>query len=41
MEKLNLKKLSALEVRKKYQIKFSKMFAALKNLSGSEDINMA
>jgi len=41
MEKNNLKKLSELEVRKEYRIKLSKKFAALKNLSGSEDVNRA
>jgi hypothetical protein len=41
MEKMNLKKLSELEVRKEYQIKSSKRFAALKNLNGSEDVNRA
>jgi hypothetical protein len=38
-ERLNLKKLTELEVRKQYQIKMSNMFAALKNLNVSEDIN--
>jgi len=41
MEKINLKNLSDLEVRKEYQIKISKKFGALKNLSGSEDVNRA
>jgi hypothetical protein len=41
MEKINLKKLSELEVRKEYQIKFSKRFAALKNLSCNEGVNKA
>jgi len=41
MEKINLRKLSDLEVRKEYQIKVSKRFAALKNFSGSEDVNGA
>jgi len=41
MEKINLKKLSELEVRKEYQIKISKKFAALKNLNGSKDVNKA
>jgi hypothetical protein len=35
----NLRNLSELEVRKKYQIKISNRFAALKNLNDSEDIN--
>jgi len=30
-----------LEVRKQYQVKISKSFAALENLSDSEDVNMA
>jgi hypothetical protein len=34
-------KLSELEVRKEYQIKISKRFAALENLNDSEDINRA
>jgi hypothetical protein len=34
-------KLSELEVRKQYQIKISKRFAALKNFNDSEDINRA
>ena len=34
-------KLSKLEVRKQYQIKISNRFAALENLSDSEDINRA
>jgi len=39
VERFNLKKLSELEVRKKYQVKISKRFAALENLSGSQNIN--
>ena len=37
----NLRKLNELEVRKKYQIKISNRFAALENVSDSEDINRA
>jgi hypothetical protein len=37
-ERFNLKKLSELGVRKQYQIKISNRFAALENLSVSEDI---
>jgi hypothetical protein len=40
-ERFNLRKLSELEVRKQYQIKISNRFAALENLSISEDINRA
>jgi hypothetical protein len=40
-ERFNLKKLSKLQVRKQYQLKISNRFAALKNLSVSEDINRA
>jgi hypothetical protein len=40
-ERFNLKKLSELEIRKKYQIKISKRFAALEKLNVSEDINRA
>ena len=32
MNRFNLKKLNELEVRKQYQIKIAKSFAALKNL---------
>ena len=39
--RLNLRKLSELEVRKQYQIKISNRFAALENLNGSKDINRA
>jgi hypothetical protein len=38
-EIFNLRKLNELEVMKQYQIKISKRFAALENLSYSEDIN--
>jgi hypothetical protein len=41
VERFNLKKLSALEVRKQYQIKISKRFAALENLNDSKGINRA
>jgi len=40
-ETFDLKKLNELEVRKQYQIKILNRFAALENLSGSEDINRA
>jgi hypothetical protein len=40
-EKLNLKKLSELHVRKRYQLKISSRFAALEHLNVSEDINRA
>jgi len=39
MERFNLGKLNELEVKKQYQIKISKSFAALENLNGNEDIN--
>jgi hypothetical protein len=39
VERFNLRKLSELEVRKQYQIKASNRFAALKDFSGSEDMN--
>jgi hypothetical protein len=41
MEGFNLKKLSEMEVRKQFQIELSNRFAAVENLSGSEDINRA
>ena len=41
VERFNLRKLNELEVRKKYQIKMSNRFAALENVSDSEDINRA
>ena len=41
VERFTLRKLSELEVRKHYQINISNMFAALKNLNDSEDINRA
>jgi hypothetical protein len=40
-ERFNLRKLNEVEVRIQYQIKISNRFAALKNLSCSEDINRA
>jgi hypothetical protein len=40
-ERFNLRKLNELEVRKLYQIKISKRFAALENLNVSDDINGA
>jgi len=41
VERFNLRKLNKLEVRKQYKIKISNRFAALENLSDSEDINGA
>jgi hypothetical protein len=41
VEKFNLGKLNEQDVRKQYQIKISKRFAAWENLSDSEDINKA
>ena len=41
MKRFNLRKLSELEVRKRYQIKISNRFAALENLNDNEDINRA
>jgi hypothetical protein len=41
VEGLNLSKLNELKIRKEYQIKIPNWFAALGNLSDSEDINMA
>ena len=40
-ERINLRKLNKLEVRKQYQIRISNRFAALENFSESEDINRA
>ena len=37
-KRFNLRKLNELEVRKQYQIEISNRFAALENLSDSEDI---
>ena len=39
MGSFNLRKLNELEVRKQYQIEIANRFAALENLSDSEDIN--
>jgi len=39
VDKLNLRKVSELEVRKQYRIKMSNRFAALENLNDSEDVN--
>jgi hypothetical protein len=41
VEIFNVRKLNELEVRKQYQIKISNRYAALENLSDSEDINRA
>ena len=41
MERFSLKKLSELEVRKRYQIKISNTFAALGNLNDSKAVNRA
>jgi hypothetical protein len=41
VERFNLRKLNELEVRKQCQIKISNRFAALENLSDSENINRA
>jgi len=38
-QRVNLRKRSELEVRKQYQIKILKSFAALDNLNDNEDIN--
>jgi glycine betaine/choline ABC-type transport system substrate-binding protein len=38
-EKFNLRKLKELEVRKQYKIEVTNRFAALENLSDSEDMN--
>ena len=40
-ERINLRKLNELEVRKQYQIESSNRFAALGNLNDDVDINMA
>ncbi len=40
-ERFNLRKLSKLEVRKQYHIEISNRFAAMGDLSDSEDINRA
>ena len=41
VKRFNLSKVNELEVRKEYQIKISNRFAALGNLSDSDDINRA
>ena len=41
VERLNLRKLSGLELRKQYQIKIPIRYAGLKNLYDSEDANRA
>jgi len=40
-ERFNLGELNELQVRKQYQIEISNRFAALENLSDSEDVNRA
>ena len=39
-ERFNLRKLSELEVKNKYQIEITNRFAALENLNVDEDVNM-
>jgi hypothetical protein len=39
VEKFNLRKLNELKVRKHFHIKITQRFAALEDLSDSEDIN--
>jgi hypothetical protein len=41
VERFNLKKLSEMEVWKRFQIELSNRFGALENLNDSEDINRA
>jgi hypothetical protein len=41
VERFNLKTLSEIEVRKRFQIEISNRFAALENLNDSGDINRA
>jgi hypothetical protein len=41
LERLNLRKLDELEVRKKFQNKVSKSVASLEKLNDSQDINRA
>jgi hypothetical protein len=41
MVRFNLKKLNEMEVRKQFQIELSNRFAALEDLSDSEEINRA
>ena len=40
-KRFNLRKLNELEVRKQYKIDITNRFAALENLSDSEDMNRA
>jgi len=40
-ERFNLRKLNELEVKNKYQIKITNIFAALENLNVDEDVNRA
>jgi glycine betaine/choline ABC-type transport system substrate-binding protein len=40
-KRFNLRKLNELEVRKQYKIEVTNRFAALENLSDSEDMNRA
>ena len=40
-ERLNLRQLNELEVRKQYQIEITNRFTALENLSDDEDITRA
>ena len=40
-ERFNLRKLNELDIMKQYQIEITNRFAALENLSDSEDINRA
>jgi len=41
VERVNLRKLSELEVRTHYQINISNKFAPLENLNNSEDVSRA
>jgi hypothetical protein len=41
VERFNLRKLTELEVGKKYQIKISSKFATLENVNANKDINRA
>jgi hypothetical protein len=38
-ERLNLRKLNELEIRKQYHFEFTNRFAALENLNDEKDIN--
>ena len=40
-ERLNIRKLNELDVRKSYEIEISNRFSALESLSDSQDINRA